>query len=214
MSLHAILEAVHLSGERQVKEIEKQALDQVNKLLEEVRLKAQQIEEAVCAKEIMPAYKERAQIIHQARLESLRIIGNEREALVDEALDRARGSLSGLRSDPIYPMVLCILTAETLNELEGTFEDIKKSLLEADPRDRELLENILDDMGLYLSVEYRLKCWGGLIAKSSDGRVIIINTLEARFNRATPFLRRYLAALFENQQAAYEPDKQAAKFAA
>jgi len=211
MSLNAILEAIHLSGETQVKDIERHAFDQANELLASARLEAQQIEEDVRAKEVMPAYRERARIFHQARLESLRIVGNARESLVDEELDCARGHLSGIRSDPVYPMVLCRLIQETLVELEGTLEDIQLSQLEADPRDRVLLGQILDDMRLNLSVEYRLNCWGGLVAKSSDSRVIIINTLEARFNRAAPFLRRYLAALFENQQAEDEHNQSAVR---
>jgi V/A-type H+-transporting ATPase subunit E len=200
MSLSGILEAIHLSGEAQVQEIEKQASQEANKLLANTRLQVKQIKEDVCAKEVVPAYRERARIFHRARLESLRISGNVREALVDEALDRARAHLAGIRSDPVYPTVLRKLIQETMAELEGTLEDIHLSRLEADPRDRELLEQILDDLRLNLPVEYGLACWGGLIAKSSDGRVVIINTLEARFNRAAPFLRRYLAAFFENQQ--------------
>ena len=200
MSLSAILEAIHLAGETQVQEIEERAIEQANKLVADARLQAEQLEEDVTAQEIMPAYRERARIFHRARLESLRIIGDVREALVDEALDRARGHMAGIRSDPVYPMVLRRLIQETMAEIEGTLEDIQLSRLEADPRDRKLLEQILEDMGLDLSVEYELNCWGGLFAKSSDGRVVIINTLEARFNRAAPFLRRYLAALFETQQ--------------
>jgi len=200
MSLGAILEAIHLSGETQVQEIEKQIYDQANESLADARLQAEQIEEDACAKEVMPSYGERARISHHARLESLRIIGKAREALVDEALDRAQGHMAGIRSDPDYPMVLGKLIRETMAEIEGTLEDIHLSRLEADPRDRELLEQILADMKLNLSVEYSLTCWGGLVAKSSDGRLVIINTLEARFNRAASFLRRYLAAFFENQQ--------------
>ena len=200
MSLSAILEAIRLSGEAQVQEIEKQALKQANELLSNARQQADQIEEDACAKEVLPAYRERARIFHRARLESLRIVGDVREALVDEALDRARGHMAGIRSDPVYQVVLRRLIQETMAELEGTLEDVHLSKLEADPRDRELLELILGDMRLDVPIEYELNCWGGLVAKSSDGRVVIINTLEARFNRAAPFLRRHLAALFEIQQ--------------
>lgn len=211
MSLSAILEVIYLSGESQVQDIEKLASDQANELLVNARLEAQKIEEDVCSKELIPAYRERARIFHQARSESLRIVGDAREALVDKALDRARGHLSGIRSDPLYPMVMCRLIQETLAELEGTLEAIELSILEADPRDRELVEQFLGDMRLNLSVEYRLNCWGGLITKSSDGRVVIINTLEARFNQAAPYLRSYLAALFENQEAEDERNQRSAR---
>jgi vacuolar-type H+-ATPase subunit E/Vma4 len=63
------------------------------------------------------------------------------------------------------------------------------------------LKNILDDLKLDLPVSYELNCWGGLIAKSGDGRVVVINTFESRLERATAFLRRYLAALFEEEQS-------------
>jgi vacuolar-type H+-ATPase subunit E/Vma4 len=211
MSLNAILEAIYLSGEAQLQEIEKHAFDQANEILANARLEAQQIEEDVCSREVMPAYRERARIVHQARSESLRIVGNAREALVDKALDRARGLMAGTRTNPVYPTVLCRLIQETLAELEGTLEDIQLSQLEADPRDREMLEQILGDMRLNLAVDYGLNCWGGLIAKSSDGRVVIINTLEARFNRAAPFLRRYLAAFFENQEVEDERNQRGAR---
>jgi vacuolar-type H+-ATPase subunit E/Vma4 len=69
--------------------------------------------------------------------------------------------------------------------------------LEADPRDRQLLDTLLSRMGLCLPISYTLNCWGGLIAASEDGRVVVINTVEARLERATPYLRGYLATLFE-----------------
>jgi len=212
MSLNDILEAIYLSGEAEVQEIEKRAFEQANELLANAHLKAQQIEEDVSSKEVMPAYRERARICHQARSESLRNVGNAREALVDKALDRARGLLAGIRSDPLYPQLLRSLIQETLTELEGTLEDIQLSQLEADRRDSELLDQILGSLQLNLPVEYGLNCWGGLIGKSNDGRVVIINTLEARFNRAAPFLRRYLASLFENQPVEEEHGKRTVRY--
>jgi vacuolar-type H+-ATPase subunit E/Vma4 len=211
MGLSAILEAVHLSGAAKVQEIEKRASGEANELQVEARLQAQRIRENSRAKEVMPAYRERARIFHRARLESLRITGSVREALIDEALDRARGRLAGIRSDPVYPMVLDCLLQETVAELDETMEEIHLFQLAADQRDQELLQRIIENRGLNLPVEYSLHCWGGLVARSHDERVVIINTLEARFNRALPFLRRHLAVLFENQQAEVAFNKQARK---
>jgi vacuolar-type H+-ATPase subunit E/Vma4 len=70
----------------------------------------------------------------------------------------------------------------------------------ADPRDRSLVENILQEMGLEIPVSYEVECIGGLIAGSADGEIVVINTMEARLERAIPNLRRYLAALFEEEQ--------------
>jgi vacuolar-type H+-ATPase subunit E/Vma4 len=92
------------------------------------------------------------------------------------------------------------LTREALAELTAPVRE-EKPVLVADTRDQLLLENNLDDLTLDLHVSYDLTCWGGLIAKSEDGRVVAINTLEVRLERAMPFLRGYLAGLFEEERS-------------
>ena len=199
MSLQAILENIRASGDAQVQEIEKTTQSQVSEILAQARMEARQIEEDSRATASAPAVAERARILHRARLESLRIVGDVREDLVDTAITRARERLASIRADLSYPAVLRRLTQEALTELAsgGT----GKARLLADSRDRALLKNILDDLKLDLPVSYELNCWGGLIAKSEDGRVVVINTFESRLERATAFLRRYLAALFEGEQS-------------
>jgi V/A-type H+/Na+-transporting ATPase subunit E len=197
MGLQAILEKIRDSGDVQLQEIEQGAQTQVNGILAQARAEAHQVEEDACAEASAPAIAERARILHRARLESLRIVGDVREDLVDTALSRARERLASLRADPSYPSALHALTDEALAELASGGQ----AQLLADPRDRSLLNNILDDLKLDLSVSYKLNCWGGLIAKSADGRVVVINTFESRLERATSFLRRHLAALFEEEQS-------------
>jgi vacuolar-type H+-ATPase subunit E/Vma4 len=201
MSLDAILEAIHASGQAQISNIESQAAQQVAEILSRARQEAQQQYDVAYQAALEPAAKERARILHQARLEALRLIGETREALTDAALEQTRGRLASLRTDPTYPQVLKQLTQQALAELSGS--EASHSLtfprLEADPRDEALLENILDEIGLDLPVRYNLHCWGGVVAKSEDERVVVINSLEARLERATPYLRRYLAAIFEEE---------------
>jgi vacuolar-type H+-ATPase subunit E/Vma4 len=199
MGLLAILDAVRASGEAQVRELEESALRQIREIRAGARLDAERVAEEARLATVAPAIRERARILHRARLEALQIIGNKREALVDAALDQTRGHLEGLRTDAAYPAVLQRLTEEALGELERSLEELGSAQVEADPRDRELMERILSGTGFKLEVSYSLTCWGGLIAKSRDGRVVVINTLEARLERATPFLRRQLAGLFEGE---------------
>lgn len=202
MSLSAILESIRASGDAQVAAIETQAYEQSRHLLANARMEAQLIEDQSRNMAIAPAFKERARILHRARLEALQVVGGARESLVDAALDQLRGRLVGLRSDASYPAVLRRITHEALAELEDSLQDLAQVTLMADPRDRALVENILHDMGLNTPVNYELECIGGLIASSVDGEIVVINTLEARLDRAIPSLRRYLAAIFEEEQPA------------
>lgn len=198
MGLQAILEKIRASGEAQVQEIERNAQSQVSAILVQAQMEADQIRADSCAAASAPAIAERARILHRARLDSLRIVGGVREDLVDAAITCARERLASIRADSSYAAVLRRLTKEALAELAS---DGKARLL-ADPRDRTLLQSILDGLKLDLPVSYELNCWGGLIAKSEDGRVVVINIFESRLEHATAFLRSHLAALFEEEQSA------------
>jgi vacuolar-type H+-ATPase subunit E/Vma4 len=160
-------------------------------------MEARQIEEDACEAASRPAIAERARILHRARLASLRTVGDVREDLVNAAIARTGERLAAMRADPSYKDVFRGLLREALDELGSGGTDMAQ--LVADPRDRVLLETILTSMKLNLPVTYELTCWGGLIAKSEDGRVVVINTLEARLERATTFLRHHLVTLFEEK---------------
>jgi vacuolar-type H+-ATPase subunit E/Vma4 len=207
MSLHAILEKIRAAGESRVYEIETRAYAQQREILSNARLESEALRKQACTEAMMPATRERARILHLARLEALRTTGSLRESLIDSAYERIHGYLAGIRFDVTYPEVLRRLLIEALDELKSTLSIMGKQAsanqccLEADPRDKETLENLLSMMDLSLPISYTLNCWGGVIAKSEDGRVVVINTLEARLERATPFLRRFLAALFESSHS-------------
>jgi len=195
MSLQAILEKILASGELQVAEIEKNAQIQVDGILAQAQMEAGQINEDISRDVSTPAIAERARILHRARLESLRVVGDVREDLVDTAINRTRERLASFRTNPAYSMVLRLFIREALAELaSGGKQNVQ---LLADRRDKTLMEEILDDLKLDLPVSYELGCWGGLIARSEDGRVVVTNTLESRLEHATSFLRSHLAALFE-----------------
>jgi vacuolar-type H+-ATPase subunit E/Vma4 len=199
MSLHHILEAIEAEGDAQVYEIEAQTFTQCSEIIADAHLVSEKIKAKVRAKEIAPAYKERARIIQKARLEALQIIGDAREELVDTALGQVHARLARTRTDNAYPIILRKLLQESLTELNNSLSDNDKIKLEADARDRDMLKDILTDLKLDFSVQYTLDCWGGVIAKSKDDCIVVINTLETRLERATPYLRCYLAALFESE---------------
>jgi len=200
MGLEAILQAISASGDAQVQEIEAHASAHVDEILANARLEAARIKEQAFNAALTPVARERSRIIHQAKLEVLHTTGNLRETLVDTSLERACSRLALIRTETIYPEVLRRLTQETLAEIKLSSVGSEMICLEIDSRDRDLLADILTALKLDLPVRDDLNCWGGLVAKSEDGRVVVINTLEARLERTTPYLRRQLAGLFEDKE--------------
>ena len=199
MSLLAILEAIRASGDAQVREVEEHTDQQIHELKKVARFDADKVAEQTFSTSVAPAMRERARILHRAHLEAMQITGDQREALIDAALEQTRGLLEGMRRNVSYPTVLRKLTQEALYELQGSHKQLENIELNIDRRDQGLIAGILSDMDLQIKVVSSLKTWGGVIAQSQDHRVVVINTLEARLERAIPFLRPYLANLFENE---------------
>ena len=96
--------------------------------------------------------------------------------------------------------MLSRLVQEALAEIRVSCGESSVACLQIDARDRAALDDILVGLQLDLPVQVDVDCWGGVVARSEDGRVVMINTLEARLERATPSLRRSLSALFEAEE--------------
>lgn len=191
MSLQAILAAIRASGDAQVKKIEAAAQEELAQHRVEIQRLRQESSKAASA----PGAAERARILSQARLKAQLILNNAREDLIDDAIDQARQRLASIRNDPIYSVILRQLTEEALADLKGSLQEAEKPKLEADPRDQDVLESILSDMDLHVS--YELDGWGGIIAKSDDSQVVVINTLEGRLTRGMPYLRQCLGDIID-----------------
>lgn len=197
MSLETILQAIRTAGEAQVSQVEVQARRQIETILAQARQDAVGTKMKEFHSIVTPAAKERSRILHQARLEALQTTGNQREALIDACLEAACLRLADLRSQPEYGKILLNLIQEALEEIHFSCGEKHTPCLLIDPRDRKLVEDILGKLKLTLPVQEELTCWGGVVARSEDGRVVMINTLEARLGRASPPLRRGLSGIFE-----------------
>jgi len=200
MSLETIRDAIRKAGQEQVRRIESAAQAQVKEILDQAKSEADQIREQACQEAAAPATRERARILHQARMATLRISGEVRQEFIDTALERTRQRLACLYSESGYPAVLCRLTQQALDELACSSSDLHKATLQINLRDLDIIQRLLAEKDLDLLVQADLPIWGGLIVASEGAEVVVINTLEARLTCATPYLRRSLAALIENQE--------------
>jgi len=204
MGLDAILDAIRAEGEARVREIERGTYVQCHEMRAQARLEAQKIEEASFESVVAPASKERSRIFHHARLEILILTRNMREQLVNTAIDQARDTLSKIRDDQRYAKILGLLLKEALAELgeiTSKSSEIQGGMprIEVDRRDLELMTKLIREMDLSIPVYQGPDCLGGVYVKSADGKIVINNSIESRLERALPYLRSYLAALFEGE---------------
>lgn len=206
MSLDTILEAIEASAEAELAELRQETETRVAEILAEADRRAAARREAARHAALRPAAGERARRLHQAKLEALHIVGEAQDRLVGEALLRTRQCLSDLRhgsaDGAFYASILRHLVEEAVQalgdeEMGSADTDGPSAWLEGDARDESLLGDILRDLNLALPVKSTLDSWGGVVVRSSDGRIMVINTLESRLERATPYLRQELAAYFQ-----------------
>lgn len=112
-----------------------------------------------------------------------------KEAVFVKAFSEAQKNLSSARGQTDYENLFRKLLNETIQELEG--EEIQ---LHIDKRDEALCKKLLPELRLNCEVITDITCAGGLNAGTKDGRFIIFNTIESRFERAKVLLKREVYA--------------------
>lgn len=197
MSLEAILEAIREPGQLEVQAIQARAEEEAAQILVQAQADAEQIRRTERAATAGKASRERARILHQAQMRAQQLVGDARAAAIDAALAEAARRLAALRSQPIYATVIKGLVEEALETVRACLADGEPIYLEADPRDEKLLEMLVRQYGPNVTLCYTLNCWGGVIAKDESERIVAINTLEERLQRAAPSMRGVLSAQLE-----------------
>ena len=201
MSLEAILEGIQASGEEEIKAIQLESQVRAQELLEQTRATANQIGNKNLNEGLLKTKFAQTRILQRARMETLDITEAAFQDLLEEVLSKAQEQLSFIRSDARYPAILSYLTHEAVDELKPSLQEGETIHLLADPRDQDLLEELLKDYPINIQADYQLDCWGGVIVSSEDEKVRIINTLKARLKRATATLQQRIIVLFKELPA-------------
>ena len=204
MSREAILAAIEACGRERCEQLRRETATRI------VRIEAQAATEAAAARAdalaaaLAPLAAEEAGRLQQARLEALHLVGQAREEGIEAVLNGARECLAALREQPSYPAVWRRLLHEALQAL-GQEANNGQPLLAIDPRDEPLAREAVAGLERALQLAPTLQTWGGVVVTGHDRRVVVDNTLEARFDRAGPLLRRTIAARLEAAEAQAAP---------
>lgn len=199
MSLQAILDAVLAEGASRIQQIEADAQRQAAVLLQQAHAEGEAQRDRIIALRRARALQAQTRHLQQINQQCALIVSAAREEQVDAVLACVRKHLQPVRQDADYPQVFARLVDEALETLRPSLLEDEVSVLQVDPSDQAVLKTVPKAP----RVEYTLDCLGGVVACSADGRVVVINTLEARLQQATPYLRRYLAQVLEERSMVY-----------
>jgi vacuolar-type H+-ATPase subunit E/Vma4 len=184
MSIEQLIEAVEVNAEETITELKKKAYRQS----EEIRREAEGKDEAIKQKHLDAVKKtveaERNKLIATINKETRMQFTRTKDEVYKKAFFEAQKILSSVRSRADYENNFRKMLKEVVLELEG--EEIQ---LHIDKRDENLCKKLLSELTLNCDVVTDITCAGGLNASTKDGRFIVFNTIESRFEKAKGFLK-------------------------
>ncbi len=195
MALADILAAIAAEGDRLVAAIAAEAEREAAAILEQAAARAAAARQQALEQGAARARRDCARLLAQAHLLAAEEYRAAQEEAYQAALTAARAALAGQRASPSYPQALEQLLDEALREIDTP------PVVAVDPRDAALVRRFLDARGVVPQVEATLQTWGGVEARSVDGRIVVHNTLEARWASAEPHLRGLVYALWQEAEA-------------
>ncbi len=184
MSIEQLIESVEVSAGEKILEIRQKADRDAVEIKKEAEgkdgiIKKRHLDTVKKAVE-MERNKSLAKINEEARMQ----ITRTKDDVFKKAFVEAQNILSSARSDADYENNFKMMLQEVILELEG--EEIQ---LHIDKRDENLCKKLLSELNLQCDIATDITTMGGLNATTKNGKYIIFNTTESRFEKAKALLK-------------------------
>jgi V/A-type H+-transporting ATPase subunit E len=184
MSIEQLIESVEVSADERIAELKEKAFRQSV----EIRKAAEGKDEAIKQKHLDAVKKtlevERNKIVAKIKDETRMQFTRTKDEVYKKAFVEAQKILSSTRSRADYENNFRKMLQEVVFELKG--EDIQ---LHIDKRDENLCKKLLSELKLNSEVVTDITSAGGLNASTKDGKFIVFNTIESRFEKAKALLK-------------------------
>jgi vacuolar-type H+-ATPase subunit E/Vma4 len=194
MPLEHILRAMQAQADAEIEKISRTADEEIAQLIAEAEAAAVAIRARHRARVEPMLVAEVAGFQNKAKLGALRATANAREQLIAEAFAQAQDCLAQIRASKPYAAILRALAHEAAQALDSDL------IARTDPRDVEIARAAFADpaigaRGVTVEIETQPIPLGGLEVLTRDGRIVMVNTLAARLERARDVLRGPVARI-------------------
>ena len=196
MPLEHILRALQAQADAEIERIDRAADEEATQLIAEAEAAADTIRARHRARVEPMLFSEAAGLRNKARLVALRATANAREHLINDAFAQAAECLSQIRTSKQYPAIFRALARQAVEALgDVSSADSKRLIVRVDPRDVEIARATWAEMDASAEIETQSIPLGGLEVTTRDERIVIVNTLAARVERARGVLRGPVARI-------------------
>lgn len=177
MSAEKIIQQIKKDAEKQVKEILKEAEKQVKETINKSKKEAEEQAEKILAEGKTQSENIQRILISKANQDAKKEIMKAREKLIDECFIKAHHKLSTL-NEPEYVETVTYLMKEGCRKLGSNC-----TVLVSRDADKKIAEK------LGLKISGSIESAGGIMLKSSDGKVILDSTFDGILKREKDKIR-------------------------
>jgi len=177
MSAEKIIEQIKKDSETEIKQIQNDAESQAKGILETTKKEAEKEAEKILENGKKQSDNLKKILVSKANQDAKRDIMNARETIIDECFTKAHHELSILKGEH-YEKIVKKLIIDGQKKLGG-------SCMVLVTRDAD--KKIAKDLGIH--IDGTIESAGGVILKSSDGRVTLDHTFDGILKREKDKLR-------------------------
>jgi len=189
-----MLAAIEAEAKERRDKLMAEAQGRVANILEAAQAEAARIKRSYFAKDQPRLSGELSRIAHEAKLTAEIELAREKETVLEEAFRQAGERLKAARESGDWPRLQTRLIEEAVGEAGGGEIEV-----EVDSRDVALTRQVLTKHALKSTV-VTAPHWGGAVVRMGEGKIIIDNTLETRWQRSSQVLHKeVLDYLFEEE---------------
>jgi len=208
-----IIEEIEKSTEKKVSEILSEAREKVDAILSDARKKADEQDRSILSRGEQEARRESQRILAEARIKARREKIRAQEEVVRKSFDMARDTLGKMAEERSADGVDYKDVLERLIKESVVSSGVELLEVLLNPRDRDLLsegtlnriaDKIGGELGMKVSLSVSdelLTCMGGVVVRSSEGKVRVDNTFESRIERFREAVRTRVAKELFGQES-------------
>lgn len=195
MPYEQLIESVETSADEKISELREKAGQEAAQILKEAEDKDELIRKKHMdlAKKTVQIERNRflATIKGDARLQATKV----KDEVFKNAMAKARLDLQSVRTHPGYEKTFRELFKEAVQELAG-----ERIEIHIDKRDEALCRDLATELAPDCDIVTDITSAGGVNVSTKDGRFMIFNTVESRFERAKVLLKpEIFSALYGGQ---------------
>jgi V/A-type H+-transporting ATPase subunit E len=184
MEYENLMTSMEASADEKIAELTDKAAAAAQKVRDEAQKKADEIVRAHQDSAAMAMEAESNRALYEARAAVKKEAASVRFECYSRAFDEAEKRLEAFRQNGVYESFFRKAMAESVEALGE-----KELVLHIDARDEELCRRSMALLGIECGVKADMTCAGGLNASTTDGKVVVFNTLEARLRSARERLK-------------------------